>query len=148
MKLFSTRVYFALKGDTFDPQILTDKIGVKPTKTWKKGDKGYYKREVDFSMWELSTEEGKEYVWIDNLVNEIIEQLYDKIEIINELKRQFNLISVLEIVLYIDTNEEETTPSLGHDLKTIEFLHRTQTTTDVDIYRFNSEIEEKYNYVN
>jgi hypothetical protein len=37
-----------------------------------------------------------------------------------------------------DTNEEQSTPALGHDLKTVEFLYRTQTTTAVDIYRFNS----------
>ncbi len=75
---------------------------------------------------------------VDRLVDEVIGQLFDKIEIINELKNQFNLDSVLEIVMYVDTNEEQSTPALGHDLKTIEFLYRTQTKTDVDIYRFNS----------
>lgn len=131
-------VYFALTGDNFDPQIVTDKIGVTPTETWNKGDKGKYKPTLDYSCWKLSTDKGKEYVMVDSLVDEVIEQLFDKIEIINELKNQFDLNSVLEIVMYIDTNEEQSTPALGHDLKTIEFLHRTQTKTDVDIYRFNS----------
>jgi hypothetical protein len=45
---------------------------------------------------------------------------------------------VLEIVLYIDVNEEASAPSLGHDLRTINFLYRTQTRTDVDIYRYDS----------
>ena len=75
---------------------------------------------------------------VDTLVDEIVTKLFDKIEIINELKNEYNLNSVLEIVLYIDMNEEQFTPALGHDLKVIEFLHRTQTITDVDIYRFNS----------
>ena len=42
--------------------------------------------------------------------------------------------------MYIDTNEKQSTPALGHDLKTIEFLYRTKT--DVDIYRFNSSNDE------
>ncbi len=138
MEAGNTYVYFALTGDNFDPQIVTEKIGVVPTEKWNKGDKGKYKATVDYSSWILSTYKGKEYLMVDNLVNEVIEQLFDKIEVINELKNQFNLDSVLEIVMYIDTNEEQSTPSLGHDLKTIEFLYRTQTKTDVDIYRFNS----------
>ena len=78
---------------------------------------------------------------VDRLVDEVINKLFDEIEIINELKSQFKLDSILEIVMYIDTNEEQSTPALGYDLKTIEFLYRTQTTTDVDIYRFNSALK-------
>jgi hypothetical protein len=40
--------------------------------------------------------------------------------------------------MYVDTNEEQWTPALGHDLRTIEFLYKTKTITDVDIYKFNS----------
>ncbi len=138
MQTGNTYVYFAFTGDNFDPQVVTDRIGVTPTETWKKGDKGKYKPTLAYSCWKLSTEEGKEYIMVDSLVEEIIGQLFDKIEIINELKNRFELDSILEIVMYIDTNEEQSTPALGHDLKTIEFLHRTQTKTDVDIYRFNS----------
>lgn len=133
-----TCVYFALTGDNFDPQIVTERIGITPTQYWEKGDKGKYKQNLAYSCWKLSTDQGKEYVLVDSLVDEVIEQLFDKIEIINELKMQFNLDSVLEIVMYIDTNEKQSTPALGHDLRTIEFLYRTQTKTDVDIYRFNS----------
>ena len=137
----STYVYFALRGNNFDPQILTDRIGIIPTDTRKAGDKGKYKLTLNYSCWELSTDVGREYIMVSNLVEEIVNKLFDKIEIINELKSQYNLYSLLEIVMYIDINEEQTTPSLGHDLKTIEFLYRTQTETDVDIYRFNSAID-------
>lgn len=138
MEKSDTYVYFALNGNDFDPQVLTDKLGIIPTSAWKKGDKGKYKPSLSFSHWELSTEKGKEYIMVDRLVDEIVQRLYDKIDSINELKNQYALDSVLEIVLYIDTNDEKTTPALGHDLKTIEFLYLTQTRTDVDIYRFNS----------
>ncbi len=138
METGNSYVYFALKGDSFDTDEVTNRLGIKPTDSWRKGDKGFYKSAVEFAMWRLSTDKGKEYIQIDNLVDEIVSQLYDKIEIINDLKKQFKLDSVLEIVLYIDTNEDNSTPALGHDLKTIEFLYKTNTTTDIDIYRFNS----------
>jgi hypothetical protein len=138
MQIGNTYVYFALTGDNFDPQIVTERIGITPTEKWRKGDKGKYKPTLDYSCWKLSTEKGKEYIMVDSLVDEVIGQLFDKIEIIIDLKNQFDLDSVLEIVMYIDTNDEQSTPALGHDLKTIEFLHRTQTKTDIDIYRFNS----------
>ena len=138
----NTYVYFALSGDNFDPEVVTKKIGVIPTEKWNKGDKGKYKPTLEYTCWIFSTDKGKEYLMVDSLVDEVISKLFDKIEIINELKHQYNLESVLEIVMYIDTNEEQSTPALGHDLKTIEFLFRTQTKTDVDIYRFNSAIIE------
>ena len=142
MEKGNTSVYFALTGDNFDPEVVTERIGVIPTEKWNKGDKGQNKPILEYSCWKFSTDMGKEYLIVDSLVDEVISKLFDKIEIINELKNQFNLDSVLEVVMYIDTNEEQSTPALGHDLKTIEFLYRTQTKTDVDIYRFNSAYNE------
>ncbi len=138
MKKGNSYVYFALTGEDFDPNQITNRIGVIPTSSWRKGEKGKYKSNLENSGWKISTKKGLEYLMLDRLVDEIIEKLFDRIEEINELKRQFNLESVLEIVMYVDINDEQSTPSLGHGLKTLEFLYRTQTTTDIDIYRFNS----------
>lgn len=138
MEKGDTYVYFALKGDNFDPQVATDRIGITPTETWKKGDKGRYKPTLEYSCWKFSTKKGKEYLMVNNLIDEVIIKLFDKIEIIAELKHEFNLDSILEIVMYIDINEEQSTPILGYDLRTIEFLYKTQTITDVDIYKFSS----------
>jgi len=138
MSIENTYVYFALTGGEFDTQIATERLGIVPTEKWNKGDIGKYKQTLGYSCWKLSSQKGKKYIMIDSLVDEVVGLLFDKIEIINELKNKFELDSVLEIVMYIDINEEQSTPALGHDLKTIEFLHRTQTRTDVDIYRFNS----------
>ncbi len=142
METGNSYVYFALTGDNFDTDEVTNRLGITPTDSWRKGDKGQFKPILGFTSWILSTDKGQEYFQIDKLVDEIIFKLFDKIEIINDLKREFQLNSVLEIVLYIDTNEDSSTPALGHDLRTIEFLYRTGTTTGVDIYRFNSTINQ------
>lgn len=76
-------------------------------------------------------------------MEEVIDKFGDKVEIINKLKDKYQLTSVLEIVMYIDVNPVESTPALGHELKTIEFLYRTQTVTDVDIYRYDSAEKEE-----
>lgn len=144
MESGNSYVYFALEGDSFDTTEITNRIGISPTDSWRKGDKGKYKTILEFTSWKLSTDKGREYLQIDNLVDEIVSKLYDKIEIICELKKQFSLNSALVIVLWIDTNEDNSTPSLGHDFKTIEFLYRTESTTSVDIYRFNSAINKTY----
>jgi len=141
METCNSYVKFSLCGDDFDPKIITEKIGLEPTRCWRKGDKGEYNPDLKYSCWTISTEKGKEYINIDKLVDEIVTRLSDKIEIIIELKQIFNLHSVLGIVLDIDTNQDKSTPAIGHDLKTIDFLYRTQTTTDIDIYRFDSSIK-------
>lgn len=138
METHNSYVYFALTGDDFDTDKVTSSLGITPTDSWRKGDKGQFKPILEFACWRMSTDKFLQNLQIDILVNEIVSKLFEKIGIINDLKRQFQLDSVLEIVLYIDTNEDNSTPVLGHDLRTIEFLYRTGTTTDVDIHRFNS----------
>jgi len=138
MKTANSYVYFALNGEDFDPSIVTRTIGIEPTEHFRKGDKGRYNPSLKHSCWKLSTGKGIEPIHLDNLVSEIVDQLYNKIEVINKLKKELKLTSVLEIVMDIDINPDQSTPALGHDLKTIEFLYKTKTTTDIDIYRFDS----------
>ncbi|RYD83309.1 MAG: DUF4279 domain-containing protein [Sphingobacteriales bacterium] len=133
-------VYFALQGDDFDPEEISKALDINPSDSYRKNENGKYPSPPfrKHTLWKWSTEKGKEPILIDNLVTEVIDKFKGKEYIINELKAKFNLWSVLEIVLYIDINEEISTPALGHDLETIEFLYKTQTVTDVDIYRYNS----------
>lgn len=142
MSASNSRVYFALKGENLKPAEITVRLGIEPTTTWQKGDKGQYTSQLKFSSWQLETEEGKEPLWIDQLVTAVIAKLEDRAETILQLKQEFGLESVLAIVLYVDVNEDESTPALGHDLRTINFLYRTQTRTDVDIYRYDSRGDE------
>lgn len=138
MSTCNSWVYFALQGGDFIPAEITARLGIEPTTTWQKGDKGQYNSHLRFSGWQLETEKGKEPLRIDQLVTEVIAKLEGRAEIILQLKQEFALESVLAIVLYIDVNEDEPTPVLGHDLRTIDFLYRTQTRTDVDSYRYDS----------
>ncbi len=131
-------VYFALKGEDFNPQDITDRLGIEPTASCRKGDKGKFNPSLKSSCWEISTDKEKYSLDIDKLIEEIIAKLKDKIDTIIDLKAEYNLSSILAIVMYVDSNPEQSTPILGHDLETIEFLHQTKTITDVDIYNYDS----------
>jgi len=130
-------VYFAFQGDNFDPNLVTTELGIEPTDSWRTGESGKYIQQQKYSCWQLKST-SDELLDMDKLVTEVVSQLSEKIELINNLKQRLNLDTVLSIVLYININEEQSTPYLGHNSEVISFLHRTGTTTDVDIYRYNS----------
>jgi len=130
-------VYFAFQGDNFDPNDVTTELGISPTDSWRTGEPRRYIQQQKYSCWQLKST-SVELLDMDKLVNEVVSQLSEKIELINNLKQQLNLNTVLEIVMWIDMNEEESTPYLGHSLEVINFLHQTGTITDVDIYKYNS----------
>ena len=48
----SCYTYFAIKGE-FNPDDITRRIGLNPSKVWKKGDKRNNGTEYDFSYWEF-----------------------------------------------------------------------------------------------
>lgn len=131
-------VYFALKGENFNPEDVTSRLGILPTKIHRQGEPiGNSGNKIKFSAWYLYTDK-TDNLFVNKLVEDVVERLSDKIDTINSLKKEFQLTSILEIVLYIDENKEVSTPIIGHDLSTIEFLFRTNTETDVDICRYNS----------
>lgn len=131
-------VYFGLKGDNFNPDHVTKKLGILPTKIYRKGESiGNSGNKIKFSGWYLYSDKINN-LFVNELVEDVVEKLFEKIDIINSLKMEFQLSSILETVLYIDENEDVSTPVIGHNLRTIEFLFKTNTETDIDIYKFNS----------
>ncbi|MCB0479404.1 MAG: DUF4279 domain-containing protein [Crocinitomicaceae bacterium] len=129
--------YFKFSGD-FNPDLITETLGIQPSEIGQKGEQGKYIKELKQSYWKLKSSDSKEKIFIEKMVEEVVSKLKSKAKIISELKSKYQLNSVLEIVLYVDTNEEESTPALGHSSEVIAFLYETGTVTDVDIYRYNS----------
>ena len=106
-------VYFALKGDDFDPVEVTRRLGIEPTSAWRKGEISQYISATKFALWEWRT--GTEALLIDQLIDEVIARLEGKEDEIIDLKQELGMASVLEVVLFVDTNEENSTPALvGH----------------------------------
>ncbi|HCS21890.1 MAG TPA: hypothetical protein DIW47_15255 [Bacteroidetes bacterium] len=122
-------LYFAFRADTFDTEAISTELGIQPTSVMIKKDPvpkstaWKFKIMADFA-YDLETP-------LQNLVG-VFES---KIEAINLLKQRLNLETQLVFVIYIDIDPEVSTPYFPMDKRVIDFLHKTQTTVDFDIYK-------------
>ncbi len=129
-------VYFALKGDDFDPDAFTKLSGLTPTEVFRKGEPGRHVEGYKFSCWKVSTGRiAHDVLLVDELADQLIERIERSADCFANVISELNLYAVLEVVLYISMDETVSTPALGFSSRTIAFLHRVGATIDVDIYR-------------
>lgn len=129
------RVYFALDGDDFDPDEVTKFLGIKPTSIKRKGEK-IPGRRPKMNSWILSTENiVNDYIDVFKMASEIVNQLRPKKQLIIEAKKRFNVSPRLEVVLWFSMNEEHSTPAIGFEVETTEFLGEVGAFVDIDTYK-------------
>ncbi len=131
----SCYAYFRITGD-FDPDIITERLGLIPYKYWKIGDKRRNGTLYDFASWEIGRCEQYD-VLTENQIHKTIAPLVDKVELLNEIRNEFNVTFTLEIVptIYVDN----ASPCLAPSLKVIDFCHATRTEIDIDLYLMEQE---------
>lgn len=131
-------VYFAIKGDDFDPDLATTVLGIQPTSITRKGDP--YPR---CSIWKVSTEKVvAEVIDIFEMSENIVSLLEHKADEIGRFVEEHNLHAVLEVVLWISMNDSISTPAIGFERKVIEFLFKTGAVIDIDTYRNTDDEDE------
>ena len=129
------RVYFALDGDDFDPEELTQFLGIEPTSIMIKGSHIPGKAPAKNS-WAVSTENIiNNYIDVFSMAKSITDQLEPKKQNIIEAIKRFNLVPRLEVVLWFSVNEEHSTPAIGFEPETIKFLADIGAFIDVDTYK-------------
>lgn len=131
----SCYTYFRITGD-FDPDIITERLGLLPDKSWKIGDKRRNGTLYDFASWEIGRCEQYD-VLIENQMHKTIAPLIDKVDLLNEIRNEFNVVFTLEIVP--ETYADNTTPCLAPSLQVIDFCHATRTEIDIDLYVIEKE---------
>ena len=126
----SCYTYFAIKGE-FNPENITERLGLNPSKVWKTGDKRGNGTEYDFSYWEFGFCDEYDVV-TENQMQKTIAPLLSKIEILKEIRKEYDVVFVLEIVptVYSDCP----IPCLAPSLEIIDFCHETRTEIDIDLY--------------
>lgn len=131
------RTYFRIVG-TFDPDVITDRLGIIPNDRWKTGDRRRDGSFHGFSSWTCGRCD--EYdVNVENQMRKTISCLSDKIDILNQIRTDYDVRFYLEVVpeIYVgDTN-----PCLAPTLDVIDFCHATRTEIDIDLYICESEDE-------
>lgn len=127
------RTYFKITGD-FNPQVITEELGLAPSKTREKDDdrvaEGYKKRLV--SLWEYGLIYRKNHVAVDEQMKETVGLLFTKIDKLAELKQKYNVDYTLEVVpeIYSDIDK----PVISPPKEIIEFCYLTKTELDIDYY--------------
>jgi Domain of unknown function (DUF4279) len=124
-------VYFALYGDEFDPDDVTNLIGLEPTTTKRKGSPI-----PKFTSWAIST--GKlenDVIDVYDMSSALVSKLSPHAAKIIEAKRQFGLEATLQVVLRITTDATKSTPAIGFEREVISFLNSVGASIDVDTYR-------------
>ena len=129
------RAYFGLSGYHFDPNLVTQLIGLEPTSINDAGMRGSLDKPV-ISSWEFSTEtldsETQEldiYKLIDDEILKKIEPAKDKII---EVCKSHNLSPRIGVVLTLSIDKDETTPDVGFGARVIRFCSEIGAFINVD----------------
>lgn len=122
--------YYRISGK-LDPNEISARLGLLPFRSWKIGDRRKDGSIYDFASWEYGRCD--EYdVDVANQMRKTIAGLLDKVDVLNQIRNEYQVVLVLEIVPTICA--EETTPCLSPSLDVIDFCHATRTEIDIDYY--------------
>ncbi|MBK5458235.1 DUF4279 domain-containing protein [Peribacillus sp. TH27] len=138
MKKTQVRVYFSLFGDEFPIDEVTDRLGITPTLTYKKGElinrSNDYTRDFPLyrkeTVWDLDTNYQDSYD-VKEQMDQILIPLKNKTVIINQLKVDYKLECKISIVIIMENGD---TPGLYLDNEQIEFANSVKAEFDIDLY--------------
>ncbi len=122
-------LYFSFDAEYFDTKKVTEELNIEPSSVMIK------KEPVPKSTaWKYQINAGDK-IDLESFLEKLIDKFEPKIEIINELKSKYNLTTRIQFVIDVDINPEASTPYFGINRRTIEFLAKTGTEVDFDLYK-------------
>lgn len=127
--------YFKITGD-FDPDTVTDILGLTPDKQHKKGEYRKDGSPYDFSAWEFGRCSTYD-VYTENQMRQTIAPLLGKVALLQKIREGNDVVFTLEVVpsLYVD----DINPCLAPPMDVIDFCHATRTQIDVDLYLYGND---------
>ena len=131
------KTYFSISGD-FDPQQITKMLNVEPTRCHGKDDLRRDGKPYNFALWAGCLCD--EYdVYVENQMEKTIEPLLDKIDVLKQIKEQFDVEMFLSVVPHAVADQP--TPCLAPSLKVMQFCVEVGVKIDIDLYIYNGEEE-------
>jgi len=115
------RAFFALSGYHFNPDDITQALGIKPTSVNAAGMGGSLEKPV-ISSWEISTDTATEDVDVYKLTEIILKQLEPVKEKILQVCKSHNLSPRMGVVLSLSVDQDETCPDVGFGARTVRLL--------------------------
>jgi hypothetical protein len=131
------RVYFALDGDNFNPDAVTEMLGILPTRTIHRED-SIIRRPLQNASWQLSSDEvadsANHILSVELLTDSVISRLVSVESQIRDAIALWGLAPRLEVILWISTHPEHSTPIFGFSQRCISFLGSIGAYIDIDTY--------------
>lgn len=122
---------FMIFSDDVNPIYITEKLGIRPTQSWAKGDdiKGKSLKRKD-SLWLLSTDY-QESLDINESLDSLVSVLKNKTRELKELKTIYPVDYTVEIVVKVRNKEA---PAIYFEKGRIQFFSDIQAAIDIDLY--------------
>ena len=115
------RAYFTLAGYHFNPDVITNHIGIQPTSVDASGAHSELSKPV-LSSWELSTGTVTGNIDVYKLTDDLIKKIEPAKDKILEICKSHNLSPRIDLVLVLSVNKTESVPDVGFGGRTIRFL--------------------------
>jgi hypothetical protein len=129
------RAYFTVTGE-FDPASITEKLGLEPTSSWKRGErneKTYLERK--FSRWSLDSRLDK-FVSLEEHIDDVLQQLKPSANEVRQVLKANDGGMQLVGWFYKDY------PGLHFEKELIESLAEFELSVDFDFYYLYSDVRE------
>lgn len=125
-------LYFAFVGDFFDLNLVTSELNLNPTSVRIK------KEPVPKSTsWKYQIDAGED-INLELHLEKLIDIFEKKVLEINQIKAKLNLKTRLQFVITIDVSLNASLPFFGLNERTIDFLGKTGTEVDFDLYKVDN----------
>ena len=122
-------LYFSFDAEYFDTKKITEELNIEPTSVMIK------KEPIPKSTaWKYKITAGTD-IDLETYLKKLIDIFEPKMEIINEIKGKYDLTTRIQFVIDIDINPESSIPYFGLNKRTVEFLAKTGTEVDFDLYK-------------
>ncbi|MHB8623632.1 MAG: DUF4279 domain-containing protein [Sulfuricaulis sp.] len=132
------RAHFTLAGYHFNPDHITQHLGIQPTSVDASGVSSDLNK-PKLSSWELSTETVTDDIDVYKLTDELIKQIEPVKDKILEICKSHNLSPRIGVVLLLSVDKGETVPDVGFGARTIRFLSEIGAFINID-YRLSKRI--------
>ncbi|MCR4346119.1 MAG: DUF4279 domain-containing protein [Sulfuricaulis sp.] len=115
------RAHFTLAGYHFNPDHVTQYLGIQPTSIDASGANSQLNKPA-LSSWELSTKTATDDIDVYKLTDELIKKLEPVKDKILEICKSHNLSPRIGVVLVLSVDKNEAVPDVGFGARTIRFL--------------------------
>lgn len=132
------RVHFTLAGYHFDPDQVTQHLGIQPTSIDASGARSDLNKPV-LSSWELSTETVTGDFDVYKLTDDLIKKIEPAKDKILAICKSHNLSPRIGLVLELSVDKTESAPDVAFGARTIRFLADIGAFINVD-YRLSKRV--------